>query len=77
MESMKVYENVFFAKYCLYRGNVKKDKKDKKENFIVRYPKKKISVKYFYKNEKWNTNDAKQLDKIERFMKIKPRQFIL
>ena len=74
MQSMKVYENVFFAKYYLYRANVKKDKD---ENFIVRYPKKKISVKYFYKNEKWNTNDAKQLDKIERFMKIELRQFIL
>jgi len=36
-----------------------------------------IAIKYFYENEKWNTNNRKNLKKIEEFMKISIHQHII
>lgn len=63
--------------YKFFIGKVK-ETKDKNIIFSFRcFPKNKFTIKYVYKNKKWITKDTKHLDKIEKFMKIKPSQFIL
>ena len=76
--SMKIEGNELTLNYNLRNGKVKKDK-DGYSNIFFKYSRrsKKVSIKYLYENEKWNTNDTKQLKKIERFMEVKLRQYII
>lgn len=63
--------------YIFFNGKVK-EVKDKDTIFSFRrFPAKKITVKYIYKNKKWITKNSKHLDKIEKFMMIKSSQWIL
>ena len=73
--AMKIEGNELIINYKLNRGKVKTDKAG---HIIFEYSRtnKKISIKYFYEDERWNTNNTAQLDKIKQFMKVKPYQVI-